>query len=55
MTLEASLMVRAADALAGCGIAYLLVGSFSTNYYGISRSTITESVSADASFIGQSS
>lgn len=40
-------MVRAADALAGCGIAYLLVGSFSTNYYGIPRST------KDADFVVQ--
>jgi hypothetical protein len=47
MTAEASLMVRAADALAGCGIAYLLAGSFSTNYYGIPRST------KDADFVVQ--
>jgi hypothetical protein len=47
MTPEASLMVRAADALTGCGIAYLLAGSFSTNYYGIPRST------QDADFVVQ--
>lgn len=35
MTPEASLMVRVADALAASGIAYLLAGSFSSNYYGI--------------------
>lgn len=40
-------MVRAADALAGCGIAYLLAGSFSANYYGIPRST------KDADFVVQ--
>jgi hypothetical protein len=39
MTPEASLMVRAADALTGCSITYVLVGSFSTNYHGIPRST----------------
>jgi hypothetical protein len=32
-------MVRVADALAGSGIAYLLAGSFSSNFYGIPRST----------------
>ena len=32
-------MVRVADALAASGIAYLLAGSFSSNYYGIPRST----------------
>jgi hypothetical protein len=32
-------MVRVADALAGSGIHYLLAGSFSSNYYGIPRST----------------
>lgn len=47
MTPEASLMVRAADALTGCGIAYLLAGSFSTNYYAIPRST------HDADFVVQ--
>ena len=47
MTAEASLMVRAADALVECGIAYLLAGSFSTNYYGIPRST------KDADFVVQ--
>jgi hypothetical protein len=39
MTPEASLMVKVADTLAGSGIAYLLAGSFSSNYYGIPRST----------------
>ena len=39
MTAEASLMVRVADALTASGIAYLLAGSFSSNYYGIPRST----------------
>ena len=39
MTPETSLMVRVADALGASGIAYLLVGSFSSNYYGIPRST----------------
>lgn len=47
MTAEASLMVRAADALAACRIAYLLVGSFSANYYGVPRST------KDADFVAQ--
>ena len=32
-------MVRVADALAASGVAYLLAGSFSSNYYGIPRST----------------
>ena len=32
-------MVSVADALAASGIAYLLAGSFSSNYYGIPRST----------------
>ena len=39
MTPEASLMVRAADALAACSVPYMLAGSFSSNYYGIPRST----------------
>lgn len=39
MTPEASLMVRAADALAACNVPYMLAGSFSSNYYGIPRST----------------
>ena len=39
MTPEASLMVRVADALTSSGIAYLLAGSFSSNYYGVPRST----------------
>lgn len=32
-------MVRVADALAASGVAYLLAGSFSSNFYGIPRST----------------
>ena len=32
-------MVRVADALTASGIPYLLAGSFSSNYYGIPRST----------------
>jgi hypothetical protein len=32
-------MVRVADALAASGIPYLLAGPFSSNYYGIPRST----------------
>src|SRR6267143_605356 len=32
-------MLRVADALSACGIPYMLVGSFSSNYYGIPRST----------------
>jgi hypothetical protein len=47
MTPEQSVMVRVADVLAECGIAYLLAGSFSTNYYGIPRST------KDADFVVQ--
>jgi hypothetical protein len=39
MTPEASLMVRVADALAACDVPYMLAGSFSSNYYGIPRST----------------
>jgi hypothetical protein len=39
MTPEASLMIRVADALATSGIPYMLAGSFSSNYYGIPRST----------------
>lgn len=39
MNPEASLMVRVADALAAANIHFLLVGSFSSNYYGIPRST----------------
>lgn len=44
---EASLMLRAVDALTGCGIAYMLAGSFSSNFYGIPRST------KDADFVVQ--
>ncbi len=47
MTPEASLMVRVADALAASGVAYLLAGSFSSNYYGVPRST------KDADFVVQ--
>jgi hypothetical protein len=32
-------MVRVADALTASGIPYLLAGSFSSNYYGVPRST----------------
>jgi hypothetical protein len=39
MTSNASITVRVADALEGCGIPYLLTGSFASNYYGIPRST----------------
>ncbi len=34
-----SATVRVADALDACGIAYVLTGSFASNYYGIPRST----------------
>lgn len=34
-----SITVRVADALEQCGIAYMLSGSFASNYYGIPRST----------------
>jgi len=40
-------MVHVADALSASGIAYLLAGSFSSNYYGIPRST------KDADFVVQ--
>jgi len=43
--LEATLAVI--DALEGCGIPYILVGSFSSNFYGIGRST------KDADFVVQ--
>ena len=39
MTPEASLMLQVADVLTDCGIAYMLAGSFSSNFYGIPRST----------------
>ncbi len=39
MTPEASLMVRVAEALTAAGIPHMLAGSFSSNYYGIPRST----------------
>lgn len=39
MSPEASLMVRMADALSACNVSYMLAGSFSSNYYGIPRST----------------
>lgn len=47
MTVEASLMVRVADTLTECRIAYLLAGSFASNYHGIPRST------KDADFVVQ--
>jgi hypothetical protein len=47
MTPEQSVMVRVADALDACGIPYFLAGSFSSNYYGIPRST------KDADFVVQ--
>ena len=47
MTVGESVMVRTASALAECGIAYLVSGSFASNYYGIPRST------KDADFIVQ--
>lgn len=43
-----SITVKVAEALNACGIAYLLSGSFSSNYYGIPRST------RDADFVVQS-
>jgi hypothetical protein len=47
MTIEESTTVRVADALDSCGILYMLVGSFSSNYYGVPRST------KDADFVLQ--
>jgi hypothetical protein len=47
MTPEQSTTVRVADALEACGIAYMLVGSLSSNFYGIPRST------KDADFVLQ--
>jgi hypothetical protein len=47
MTPEASFMVRVADALTASGVAYLLAGSFSSNYYGVPRAT------KDADFVVQ--
>ena len=47
MTAAESIAVRVVDALDGCRIAYFLVGSFSSNYYGIPRST------KDADFVVQ--
>jgi hypothetical protein len=47
VTPEASLMVRVADALTAADIPFLLAGSFSSNYYGIPRST------KDADFVVQ--
>src|SRR5437870_6561146 len=42
-----SLTLRVADALFASGIAYLITGSFASNYYGIPRST------KDADFVIQ--
>jgi hypothetical protein len=47
MKAEESLMLRVADALEQSGVPYMLVGSFSSNYYGIPRST------KDADFVVQ--
>jgi len=47
VTSEQSVMVRVADALTACEIPYFLAGSFSSNYYGIPRST------KDADFVVQ--
>jgi hypothetical protein len=47
MTAGESVMLQVADALAHCSIPYLLAGSFSSNYYGIPRST------KDADFVLQ--
>ena len=47
VTSNESITVRVADALEACGIAYLLSGSFASNYYGIPRST------RDADFVVQ--
>jgi len=38
------------DALESLGIAYMLVGSFSSNYYGISRSTKDADFFPDSDF-----
>jgi hypothetical protein len=47
MTAEESVMLHVADALSQCSIPYMLAGSFSSNYYGIPRST------KDADFVVQ--
>ena len=47
MTAAESLAVRVVDALNACEIAYFMAGSFSSNYYGIPRST------KDADFVVQ--
>jgi hypothetical protein len=47
MTPGESITLRVAEALDACGIAYLLSGSFASNYYGIPRST------RDADFVLQ--
>jgi hypothetical protein len=47
MTAGESITVRVADALKACGIAYMLSGSFASNFYGIPRST------KDADFVVQ--
>ena len=48
MTPEQSTTIRIADALETSGVAYMLAGSFSSNYYGVPRST------KDADFVIQS-
>jgi hypothetical protein len=47
MTSGESITVGVADALEACGIAYMLSGSFASNFYGIPRST------KDAGFVVQ--
>jgi hypothetical protein len=47
LTAGESITVQVVDALNACGLAYLLAGSFSSNYYGIPRST------KDADFVVQ--
>ncbi len=47
MTTIGDVTLRVIDALNGCGVAYMLVGSFSSNAYGIPRST------KDADFVLQ--
>jgi hypothetical protein len=49
MTAHESITLRVAEALAACGIPFLLSGSFASNYYGIPRST------RDADFVLQTS
>jgi hypothetical protein len=47
VTASESVVVRVADALEAGGVAYMLSGSFASNYYGIPRST------KDADFVVQ--